>query len=132
MRHISKESEGIGIGGLAGIDTAAVLFFLALEYGRAVQMFSVDDLLMGVTMLMVLILPYFLPSRYEKPAFDSWIIGRGAIAMIGIMLGFALKQSLGLLLPESLRFMPMTFLILASMVSCYVQFYGLMKLRLAK
>ena len=117
---------------MIGIDTMFVLFFLALEYGRAVQMFSIDGLLMGITMLMVLTLPYFLPSGSEKPLFTSWIMGRGAIALAGILLGFAFKQSLGVGLPGGLRFMPMTFLILASMVSCYIQFYGLMKLRLAK
>lgn len=121
-----------GIGSMVAIDTTFVLFFLALEYGRAVQMFSVDGLLMGVTMLMVLVLPYFLPSRYEKPEFSNWLVGRGAIALCGITLGFAFRQSIGVVIPESLRFMPLTFLILASMISCYIQFYGLMKLRLVK
>lgn len=131
MRHISDKIAGFGFGG-AGIDTMFVLFFLALEYGRAVQMFSIDGLLMGTTMLMVLILPYFLPSQYERPLFANWMIGRCALAFFGVMLGFGFKQSLGVVLPASVRFIPMTFLILASMVSCYIQFYGLMKLRLAK
>jgi len=121
-----------GFGGLAGIDTSVVLFFLALEYGRAVQMFSLDGLLMGTTMLMVLVLPYFLPSRYEKPQFAEWLIGRSIYAIFGVALGFAFKQSLGVVVPESLRYLPMTFLILTGMLSCYVQFYSLMKLRLAK
>ena len=130
MRDTPKNYEmGLAAG---GIDTTFVLFFLALEYGRGVQAFSVDGVLMGITMLMVLVLPYFLPSQSEKPAFGNWLLGRGAIALFGLMLGVAFKQSLGVMLPESLRFMPMTFLILASMVSCYIQFYGLMKLRLAK
>ncbi len=132
MRQVTKNIDEIGFGGMAGCDTAAVLFFLALEYGRAVRILSIDGLLMGITMAMVLVLPYFLPSRYEKPEFDSWLIGRGAIALLGILLGFALRQVLGLMLPDSLRFMPMTLLILASMISCYIQFYRLMKLRLAK
>jgi hypothetical protein len=132
MKHTEDKIVGSGFGGMIGIDTTFVLFFLALEYGRAVQMFSIDGLLMGITMLMVLTLPYFLPSNSEKPLFANWMIGRGAIAFFGILLGFAFKQSLGVVLPESIRFMPMTFLILASMVSCYIQFYGLMKLRLAK
>src|SRR5258708_37410975 len=132
MKHASNKIAGLGFGGMVGIDTSFVLFFLALEYGRAVQIFSVDGLLMGIAMLMVLTLPYFLPSSSEKPLFANWMMGRGAIALAGILLGFAFKQSLGVVLPGSLRFMPMTFLILASMVSCYIQFYGLMKLRLAK
>ena len=87
---------------------------------------------MGVTILMVLVLPYFLPSNVERPTLSNWLLARGAVALTGMMLGVAFRQSLGLVLPESLRFMPMTFLILASMISCYIQFYGLMKLRLAK
>jgi len=106
--------------------------FLALEYGRAVQAFSVDGFLMGVTMLMVLVLPYFLPSNAERPSFGNWLLARSAVGLVGMILGVAFNQSLGIILPASLRFMPMTFLILASMISCYIQFYGLMKLRLAK
>jgi len=131
MRHISDKIAELGVGGI-GIDTMFVLFFLSLEYGRAVQMFSVDGLLMGTTMLMVLTLPYILPSQFERPPFANWMMVRGATALFGVVLGFAFKQSLGVVLLESIRFMPMTFLILASMVSCYIQFYGLMKLRLAK
>ncbi len=132
MKRTAGKITGAVFGGIAGIDTMFVLFFLALEYGRAVQAFSVDGLLMGVTILMVLVLPYFLPSNFERPSFGSWLLARGAVTLFGMVLGVAFKQSLGVVLPESLRFMPMTFLILASMVSCYIQFYGLMKLRLAK
>src|SRR5258706_5013020 len=119
MKNASNKIAGLGFVSMVGIDTTFVLFFLALEYGRAVQMFAVDGLLMGTTMLMVLTLPYFLPSNSEKPLFAKWMMGRGAIALAGILLGFGFKQSLGVVLPESLRFMPMTFLVLASMVSCY-------------
>lgn len=132
MKYIQDKTTRPVIGSLAGIDTTFVLFFLALEYGRAVQAMSVDGLLMGITMMMVLVLPYFLPSRYEHPTFGNWMLVRGAVLLSGMVLGVAFKQSLGVVLPESLRFMPMTFLILTSMVSCYIQFYGLMKLRLAK
>jgi len=132
MRHLYSKVTESGFGSMVAIDTTFVLFFLALEYGRAVQMFSLDGLLMGITMLMVLAFPYFLPSKYDKPEFSRWLIGRGAIALFGIIVGFALRQSLGVFLPDSFRFMPLTFLILASMISCYIQFYGLMKLRLVK
>ena len=115
-----------------GIDTAAVLFFLALEYGRAVRIFSPDGMLMAVTMAMVLVLPYFLPSGLNAPSFLAWLGVRTVVAVVGLVFGAVFSYSLGLVLPSSLRFMPMTFLVLASMVSCYVQFYGLMKLRLAK
>jgi hypothetical protein len=130
MKHTSNKI--IGFGGMVGIDTAFVLFFLALEYGRAVRVFSVDGSLMAITMSMVIVLPYFLPSQVDKPTFANWMLGRSAIALFGVLIGVALQHSIGVVLPESLRFVPMTFLILASMVSCYIQFYGLMKLRLAK
>jgi pheromone shutdown protein TraB len=132
MKHITEGRSGYGFGRGFAVDTALVLFFLALEYGRAVQALSMDGLLMGITMLMVLVLPYFLPSNAERPTFANWLLARGAVALTGMVLGVAFRQSLGVVLPESLRFMPMTFLILASMVSCYIQFYSLMKLRMAK
>ena len=109
-----------------------VLFFLALEYGRGVQAYSMDGLLMGITMAMICVLPFFLPSTVERPTFSNWILARGGFALMGMVFGVALNQSAGTILPESMRFLPMTFLILASMASCYIQFYGLMKLRLAK
>lgn len=109
-----------------------VLFFLAVEYGRAVQAYSMDGLLMGITMTMMLALPYFLPSTTARPTFSNWILARGGFALLGMIFGVALNQSTGSILPETMRYVPMTFLILASMVSCYIQFYSLMKLRLAK
>ncbi len=132
MKHITDGGRGFVFGRGFAVDTAFVLFFLALEYGRTVRALSIDGLLMGITMLIVLVLPFFLPSNFERPTFGNWLLARGAVALTGMVLGVAFKQSLGVVLPESLRFMPMTFLILASMVSCYIQFYGLMKLRLAK
>ena len=132
MNHTANKSTIAEFGGMVSFDTTFVLFFLALEYGRGVSMFSIDGALMGTTMLMVLVLPYFLPSRYEKPLFTNWVAGRTAIALFGMLLGVVFRQSLGTVLPESLRFMPMMLLILAAIISCYVQFYGLMKLRLSK
>ncbi len=132
MRNASERIERPGFSGMAGIDTTFVLFFLAVEFGRSVQMFSMDGFLMGTTMLMVLVLPYFLPSHFEKPEFATWLMGRGAIAVFGVGLGLVFRQSLGVVLPESMKYMPFTLLIVASMISCYLQFYSLMKLRLAK
>lgn len=132
MNHIANKSTIAEFGGMVGFDTTFVLFFLAMEYGRSTQMFSIDAALMGITMLMVLALPYFLPSPYEKSTYLNWLVGRGAIALFGMVLGLVFRQSVGVVLPESLRYLPMTFLVLTAMVSCYIQFYSLMKLRLAK
>ena len=119
-----------GVGFL--IDTTFVLFFLALELGRSADIFAFDTLLMSITLLMVLVLPYILPSEVEPPSFAGWLGGRSVIAAFGILLGFVFRQSMGVLLPETLKFVPMTGLVIAAMISCYIQFYGLMKLRLAK
>ncbi len=129
MKNTDSRFSGFELG---GIDTTFVLFFLALEYGRAVNVFSFDGLIMGVTVLMVLVLPYFLPSLTERPLFANWLIGRGFVAVAAVVLGFGISQWTGTMLPEGVRFVPMTLLILASMISCYIQFYSVMKLRLAK
>jgi pheromone shutdown protein TraB len=132
MRHITDKITRFGFYEMAGLDTAFVLFFLAMEYGRSARMLSLDSVLMAVTMVMLIVLPYFLPCRYEKPLLGNWLIGRSALALCGVVLGVGFKQSIGVVLPESIRFMPMTFLILVSMVSCYIQFYGMVRLRATK
>jgi hypothetical protein len=132
MKYTIDKIRRFGFFEIAGLDTAVVLVFLAMEYGRSAHILSLDAVLIGVTTVMLIVLPYFLPSRGEKPSFVDWLMGRSVLALGGIILGIGFKESVGGILPESVRFMPMTFLVLASMVSCYIQFYGVMKLRLAK
>ena len=60
MKHTTNKSTIGEFGGMISFDTTFVLFFLAMEYGRSTQMFSIDAVLMGITTLMVLALPYFL------------------------------------------------------------------------
>ncbi len=86
---------------------------------------------MALTLLMVAVLPYFLPSN-EKQSFGSWLLGRSAITLLAILLGVIFKQSVGVFLPETFRFLPMTLLIVTAMLSCYIQFYSFLKLRMAK
>ena len=119
------------IGKSFGVDTSFVLFFLAVEFGRTVFSLTFDNIFLFSTLLMVAILPYFLLSD-ERPTFGNWLLGRSLIVGLAIMLGAMFKQSLGVVLPETFRFLPMTLLILTAMLSCYVQFYGFFKLRLAK
>jgi hypothetical protein len=113
------------------IDTTFVLFFLAVEFGQTLGSFAIDSVFLAATLLMLLVLPYFLSSE-ERPNFGSWILGRSAIAVFAITLGAMFKQSLGVALPETFRFLPMTLLIVTAMLSCYIQFYSFLKLRLAK
>lgn len=112
------------------IDTTFVLFFLAVEFGQIINNFAFDTVLFAITLLMLIVLPYFL-SQEEKPKFGNWVLGRSLIAAFAISIGVMFKQSLGVL-PEMFRFLPMTLLIVTAMLSCYIQFYGLLKLRLAK
>lgn len=113
------------------IDTTFVLFFLAVEFGQTLGSFAFDTVLLAVTLIIMLILPYFLPSE-EKPSFGNWVLGRTFIAFFAVILGIAFRQTLGTVLPETFRFIPMTLLIVTAMLSCYIQYYGLLKIRLAK
>ena len=122
----------INLGGSTSIDTTFVLFFLAIELGRGAHFFAIDTLLMAITTLMVIVLPYYLPSTDEPPSFGMWLGGRSVIATLGVLLGFVFQTSVGVVVPDALRFAPMTALVISALISCYFQFYCMMKLRLAK
>ena len=113
------------------VETTFVLFFLALEFGQSFSGLTLDGVCLAITLLMVMILPYFLPSD-EKATFGDWLLGRSLIAGFAVLLGVIFKQSLGVVLPETFRFLPMTLLIVTAMLSCYIQFYSFLKLRMAK
>ena len=112
-------------------DTTFVLFFLALEFGRTFSSLSFDNIFLCLTLLIVMVLPYFLAAN-EEPNFSGWLFGRSLIAGFAMLLGMMFKQSLGVVLPETFKFLPMTLLIITAMLSCYIQFYSFLKLRLAK
>jgi hypothetical protein len=134
MKSISRQkrahAENIGERGFA-VDTSFVLFFLAVEFGRTFLSLSLDNVFLFLTLLAVAILPYFLLTD-DRTTLTNWLFGRSLIAGLAIMLGAMFKQSLGVVLPETFRFLPMTLLIVTAMLCCYVQFYGFLKLRLAK
>lgn len=113
-------------------DTTLVLFFLGLEVGRTLMHFTFDAFLLFVTMLMVIVLPYFMPFDHDRPEFGKWLAGRSLIATFSVSLGAVLNSAYGTVLPESFRHLPLSLLILAAMASCFVQFYALMRLRPAK
>jgi len=116
---------------LFAVDTTFLLFFLALEFGQSVVGLSIESVLSVATLMVVAIAPYFLASD-NKPGFKRWLFGRGVIALFAIMLGFMFRQSVGVVLPEMFRFLPMTLLIVTAMLSCYIQFYGFVRLRFVK
>ena len=116
---------------IGGIDTTFVLFFLALEFGRGSDVLSIDGTMMGITLVMVLVLPYFLLDMQSRPPLSGWLLGRGILASAAFVLGIGLSKTTGTLLPEGISLLPMTFLILTSIISCYIQFYSVLKLRQA-
>ena len=113
------------------LDTTFVLFFLALEFGRTFSKMSLDNIFLLATLLTIIVLPYFLVPG-EKPNFSTWVFGRSLIASFAMLLGMMFQKSIGVVLPEIFKFVPMTLLILTAMLSCYIQFYGFLKLRLVK
>jgi hypothetical protein len=114
------------------VDTTFVLFFLAIDFGQSSMAFAFDTILSVFMLGMVLVVPYFLPSLDEKPDFTDWLMGRSVIMIFAIALGVIFRQSLGVLLPETFRFLPFTLVILTAMLSCSLQFYGMIRFRLAR
>ncbi len=113
------------------LDTTFVLFFLAFDCGHRFD-FGINGSLSAITLIIFLVLPYFLPYNGEKPIFERWVLGRAAIASFAILLGLMFRQSLGFFLPDLFRFVPFTLLIVAAVISCYVQLFNLLRFRLAK
>lgn len=114
------------------VDTTFVLFFLAVDFGQSAFGFDLNTAISGFTLAMLLVVPYFLPLTSERPDFTGWLLGRSVIAIFAIALGMMFRQALGVVLPDVLRFLPMTLLIATAMVSCYLQFCAMIRLRLAR
>lgn len=114
------------------VDTTFVLFFLGVDFGQSVMSLRLDALVSAITLGMVLILPYFLPSDCEKPDFTGWLLGRSMIATLAVVLGMMFSLALGVVLPDVFRYLPLTLLIVAAVVSCYLQFYAMIRFRLAR
>lgn len=134
MKTMAQVYEGIEIAPQKSgfvLDTTFVLFFLAVDCGQRFS-FGIDGLLSGITLIMFIVLPYFLPYSGEKPAFEKWIMGRTAIASFAILLGAAYARSLGTVIPEVFGYLPMTLLIFAGTISFCTRFFSLFRLRLAK
>ena len=114
------------------VDTTFVLFFLAVDFGQSVMFLGLDIVVSAFALGMVLVMPYFLPSECEKPDFSGWLLGRSLIAMLAIVLGGMFSLTLGVVLPETFRYLPLTLLIVTAVVSCYLQFYAMIRFRLAR
>ena len=117
---------------LFGLDTTFVLFFLAMDIGLAGFSSGLDVSISGMTLAAFLVVPYFLPFFGERDGFREWMIGRMVIGAAGLTIGLMLSQAIGVLLPESFKFGPMTLLIVSAIFSCYLQIYGIIRFRLAR
>jgi dolichyl-phosphate-mannose--protein O-mannosyl transferase len=113
------------------IETTFVLFFFGVEFGRILMdiSFNIDSFVYILTLLALAFLPYFASDR---KSFLDWAFGRVLIAVFAILIGMMLRKTTGTILPDSFRFLPMTFLILVAVATCYIQFYSFLKLRLKR
>jgi glucan phosphoethanolaminetransferase (alkaline phosphatase superfamily) len=114
------------------VDTTFVLFFLALEFGRSLASFGIDSVLLGNSLIMLAIVPYFLVNASIGRDFGKWLAGRSVITVFATLLGVVFDQTICLVLPDVMRYIPMALLIVSAMTSCYFQFYSLLRLRPAK
>ena len=128
----AKALEAVPSGGSFVFDTTLVLFFLSLDLGQSAFDLGTDSLLSLATIAVLAVAPYFLPFEGERPSVAKWLIGRGAIAILGLAAGGLFYSTVGTVLPESMRFIPLTMLIVAAVFSCFIQFYGILKFRLAR
>ena len=113
------------------IETTFVLFFLAIEFGMTIGTLGFETAIFAFTLILFVVAPYFLQSE-DKPNFAKWLIGRSVITIFAVGLGLMFRQTLGTVLPETFRFLPMTLLIVTAMISCYIQFYSFFRLREVK
>jgi hypothetical protein len=130
--HLDGHKDTFVSGSRFSFETIFVLFFLAVELGRIAIGLSFDVVLVGLTLTMVAVLPYFLYSHDDRPKMAKWLVGRSLVVVLGCALGVAVGQAVGTLLPDGVRFVPLSLLIIAGIASSILQFYGLMRLRLAK
>src|SRR5687768_15916851 len=118
-------------GGFA-VDTTFVLFFLAIDLGQNFVNFGIDTFVSILTLGIVLVVPYFLPTGAGRPDFGRWVAERSLIAVFALGLGVLLSLSFGVVLPEVFRYLPMTLLIAAAVVSCTLHWCAMIKFRLAR
>jgi hypothetical protein len=114
------------------VDTTFVLFFLGIEFGRSASGLDLQTSLMATTLMSFVILPYFLPSASEKGTFSAWLLGRTAIAVFAMGIGWLFGQAVGGALPEAFGYLPMTLLLVTAMTSSILQFYGFLALNTAR
>ena len=114
------------------VDTTFVLFFLAVDFGQALPTFGLDTAVSAFTLGTLAVVPYFLPTDSERPDFTGWLLGRTVIALFATVLGLMYGQAVGILLPETFSYLPMTLVIVTAVASCYLQLCAMIRFRLAR
>ena len=130
--RVSGKASANETAGQFTLDTTFVLFFLAMDLGQVSSTRSLATALQMITLVVFLVVPYFLPFTGDQQGFSKWIGGRIVVGAVGITFGLMLGQAIGTVLPDAFRFVPMTLLIVAAIICCNVQIYGILKYRLAR
>jgi hypothetical protein len=129
---VSENDTASDITGQFTLDTTFVLFFLAMDLGLLGLNVGFATVLQLMTLIAFLVLPYFLPFTGDEQGFSRWLVGRIVVGAVGLTFGLMLGQAIGTVLPDAFRFVPMTLLIVAAIICCNVQIYGILKHRLAR
>ena len=130
MKSVTAPNAGAE-GGFFAFDTTLVLFFLAVDLGQTGFQLDLGSSLSGLSVITVAAAPYAMFGD-EKPHFWTWLGSRLILAGFGVLGGVLMSGSVGTLLPESARFVPITLLILAAFLRFCLQFYGILRVRLAR
>lgn len=101
------------------VETTFVLFFLSLDFGQNLFYAGFDTLFLGMTILAIAVFPYFLPSAGNISS-SAWLVSRSVIIFSGLFLGIGLFQTAGTVLPEAIRFVPLTMAMISGLITCYL------------
>jgi hypothetical protein len=123
-------AETTDSGSLQIVDTTIVLFFLAVLLGSSLPTSVLDGILSLTTLAAFVALPYVLMGE-EAHAFGGWVLGRIFIAALGLLAGALFYSALGSASPEAFKYVPMSLLLVAATASAIVQFYVIIRIRLA-
>jgi hypothetical protein len=124
-------AETTDSGSLQIVDTTIVLFFLAVLLGSSLPTSVLDGILSLTTLAAFVALPYVLMGEETAHAFGGWVLGRIFIAALGLLAGALFYSALGSASPEAFKYVPMSLLLVAATASAIVQFYVIIRIRLA-
>jgi len=112
------------------VETTFVLFFLSLDFGQNMYVMTADGIFLGLTVVAVAVLPFYLPSAKNLQLAD-WLKGRGAIVLLGVLSGMLFNGIVGTVLPEAFRFAPLALALFAGVAACISMFGSALRLNYA-